>query len=117
MGYESRVLVVNVHRYPSLDFCYAQIVADVRLSKMGSEFHSLFDKEIDFDIFIDDDEEARVDKYGDTLKEAGLDEILAWLKAEINNSNPHRRIPLLYGTLSSLDPNRWEELHIIHYGY
>lgn len=129
MGYESRIMIVNAHREhdeKSENFgkvYYAEIVANIRLGCMGynNGWRELFAKEIDFELYVDSDNETTMtDKYGETLKEGDIEAIIAWLEnvaPAFWEDKPYRRIAPLLGLLKGLDPKAWEELHIVHYGY
>lgn len=114
MGYESRVLVANVHRIKGVE-PIAEIIADVKMSKMGYAFPRLFNKPIDFKVYLGN-EEVTEDCYGEKLKEGNIKEIIKWLKNAIKTDN-YRRMPVLLKLLQAFDSEYWEELHIIHYGY
>lgn len=117
MGYESRVLIVNVHRYYEDKEPIAETIADVKMSKMGlaSGWHELFNNYIDFEVCVDG-ELTREDKYGEALSECDRDELIAWLEKQIEHDD-YRRLPLLLGLIKGIDTNKWEEIHIVHYGY
>lgn len=116
MGYESRVLIVNVLRDDEDKEPFAELIADVLMSKMGySGWYELFNNYIDFKVCVDG-ESTREDKYGDALSECDRDELIAWLEKQIEHDD-YRRLPLLLGLIKGIDTNKWEEIHIVHYGY
>lgn len=125
MAYESKIIIANAHREhneKSKDFgkvYYAEIVAVFNLSCMGynNGWIELFNKEIDFDLYIEDGDNAtRTDKYGEVMKEAELGAIIEWLE-KWSNTNAYRRTPHFIAALKALDPGAWDELHIVRYGY
>lgn len=129
MAYESRIMIVNAHREKNpenKDFgkvYYAEIVANIRLGCMGynNGWRELFTKEIDFDLYAENSNETtREDKYGEVMKEGDIENIVAWLENVAPvfwGNNPYRRVKPLLGLLKGFDPARWEELHVVHYGY
>ncbi len=125
MAYESKIIIANAHREnneKSDDFgkvYYAEIVTVFNLSCMGynNGWKELFDKEIDFDLYIEDGDHAtRTDKYGEIMKEAELGAVIEWLE-KWADTNTYRRTPPFLAALKTLDPGAWDELHIVHYGY
>lgn len=128
MGYESKIYAVNVHReQDSGRVIFADIVATIDLQKMGEykDFYSFFNKDIDFNLYIDDNNTpTKTDAYGDILQECNLPDIISWLENTIENAidnddnvTLYRRIFPLYGLLKGLYMGDWEELHIVHYGH
>lgn len=129
MADESRVMVVNAFRdndSKSKNFgevIYAEIVADLYLGCMGynNGWNELFDKDIDFDLYAENDDEAtREDKHGDIMKEGNIKDIIGWLEnvAPVYwGKKGYRRIPPFLGLLKGINPTDWDELHIVHYGY
>lgn len=117
MSYESRILVANARRHTDPDEVFAEVVADMRLSNMGryNGWRELFNEAIDFDVYVDG-EMTREDKYGETLCEGDLCAVIDWLEKEMDH-NDYRRLPLLLGLIKGIDTNKWEEIHVIHYGY
>lgn len=125
MAYESKIIIANTHREKdkkSEDFgkaYYAEIVAVFNLSCMGynNGWKELFNKEIDFELYIEDGDNAtRIDKYGEVMKEAELGAVVEWLE-NWADTNTYRRTPPFFAALKALDPGAWDELHIVHYGY
>lgn len=125
MAYESKIIIANARREYNADMedflkvYYAEIVAVFNLSCMGynNGWKELFDKEIDFDLYIEDGDHAtRTDKYGEVMKEAELGAVIEWLE-KWADTNTYRRTPPFLAALKALDPGAWDELHIVHYGY
>lgn len=123
MGYESRLYVVG--RFEGR-YVLASVIAEYDLCKMGGEsyapeFYKAFKREIDYPIYVDD-EERYEDCYGDKLKAADLDELIAALTA-VEQREHYRRIPPLVAMLTALSLSRdeWEtdytRLEVVHYGY
>lgn len=123
MGYESRIYVVNVSRCKAPktgeDFPICNIIAEMNMSCMVGSFHRLFDKPIDFKIVICDsrgENETDEDCYGDKIKCGDINDIIVWLENEIKRDN-YRRLKPLLGLLKGFNPNEWDELKVLHYGY
>ena len=84
MGYESRVIVVDreeVKHGDGTSYVYAEKIADVKMSCMDGEFAALFDKKIDYELYIDNaDESTQTDKYGNTMKYADCKTVIDYLE-------------------------------------
>lgn len=127
MADESRIMIVNVLRDKnpkSENFgkvLYADIVVDIYLGCMGynNGWQELFTKEIDFELFAENDEETtKEDKYGEIMKEGNIKTIIEWLENVAPVSlKKYRRIPPFLGLLKGIAPAEWDELHVVHYGY
>ena len=122
MGYESRYIVVDRCEY---EFgrdgdtkVHAEVLATFSMSRMPIGFDEPFKEEIDYELYPLPQEAGYVDtdKYGDHLKYSTLDDMIAWLKKAIKTNSYRRLMPLL-GYLQGLDPEDWEEIQIVHYGY
>lgn len=121
MGYESRLFITNVHRRKETNessaWIYAEKIADIRMSCMENSFVCLFNKDIDYKLFIDNDEEdTDTDKYGKHMKSASIPEIMTWLEEAMKRDN-YRRLAPLYGLLSGFNLGQWDCLEVVHYGY
>ena len=126
MAYESRIFIVNRKKRTvwnpllgkDVDWVYGENIADIKMSAMhNEEFYALFDKEIDYKLFIDNpDKDTDEDYYGEHLKYASVDTVVRWLEKEITH-NEYRRLPVLLGLLKGFDQKRWDELQVVHYGY
>lgn len=116
MGYESKIIVAEVKRYSST-LVFAEKIAEMCMACMSDDFPRLFTKEIDYKIIIDgDDNEVDTDLYGKKLTTAPIDNVIAWLEGEVQKYEYRRLRPLL-GLLKGFDPQQWNELQIIHFGY
>ena len=130
MGYESRVYVADVHEGK---FKYIEIIACMKMSKMGTAFSYLFKDElpckfypIDYsDRYVDPDtgkvikaeaDEIETDNYGDTPKCADIDTVIAFLE-EMESNDHYRRAGMLLGLLKSIDKSEWDNIKVIHMGY
>lgn len=137
MGYESKILLVNRHESKTRfdgttlerPIINAEIVAEYDLCKMGcqaQEFYAAFRREIDYTLFlpgVDANGDERImekdeDMYGDHLKSANIEELLAALKA-CEERDHYRRLPPLIAMLETLANMRdeWPVLEAVHYGY
>lgn len=124
MGYESKLVVVNVLNAYSIlgDRPYAEIIAEVNCAVMGPEFYVFVRKNgkpIDFDVYIDGGEDPTTeDKYGAALTQIPIEEVIKFLKTDAELKN-YRRAKALCGLLSSLKPKDWadEDIRLVHYGY
>lgn len=116
MGYESRVFIVN--RVKHENYVYGEKIADIKMSKMHSEFVDLFDKKIDYKLYIDNgDESTNIDKYGDILTYTSCKVVIDYLEELISNKDNYRRLGLLLGLLKGIDENQWDDIQVVHYGY
>lgn len=123
MGYESRVYIVDVSQHISPNgnvWTYADHIARFDMAVMGSmrdgyHFKDIFKMPVDF-TFYDGDEMLTEDKYGDPLKYCGLPKLLAALK-EMYEDDHYRRLPPLIGFIEGINPDDWDSLIAIHYGY
>jgi hypothetical protein len=121
MGYESRVIVVNVNRHLLKNgmekWVYAERIADIKMSKMDSDFPKLFTKDIDYKIFKPHtEEETDTDCYGAHIKSADIQTVVGWLEENMKHDD-YRRLAPLYGLLKGFNPEQWECLEVLHYGY
>lgn len=121
MGYESRVFIVNRIEYENAknELCvFAEKIADIKMSKMYSEFVDLFDKEIDYELYVDSiDESTKVDRYGNVMTYTNCETVINYLEELIANGENYRRLNLLLGLLKGFDENHWDDIQVVHYGY
>lgn len=116
MGYESKIFIVNV--ISAKDFRYADEIATVDMSKMGygNGWRELFKSPIDFKVWYRG-EEIDTDCYDEHLKSADYNDVIVWLKNYMRDNEYYRRVPVLLGILNGINPNDWDNLKIVHYGY
>lgn len=121
MGYESRVFVVNrneIERVNNTNYVYAEEIADIKMSCMPNEFINLFDKKIDYELFIDNgDESTQIDKYGDIMTYTDCETIINYLEELIKSGDNYRRLTLLLGLLKGINEEQWNNIQVVHYGY
>lgn len=120
MGYESKIYVVNKwHGSEENGKCYAEKIAELKMSKCG-DFCSVFSKKTDCFIYQDDGNTPILeDKYGDELKEAAVDDVVDWLKTTISGGEDYRRFKMALALLKSFQTEQWERenIAVLHYGY
>lgn len=118
MGYESRIYVVNVSRWNDGSPPYAEIIGTFNLCKMGygNGWRELFDKPIDYKIYVGPNEETNKDLYGEIMKSGDYDKIVEWLETK-GQKGEYRRIAPLLGMLKGFNRSAWRALEIVHYGY
>jgi len=126
MGYESRLMIgkrlPHVHEEePEKDWVFFQALCRYELCVMGDtridgkSFYSLFDQDVDFDMFVEDgDHETRIDKYGELCRYTTPDKLLEWLK-KYAVVDDYWRLPPLIALLEALKDE--ENLIIVHYGH
>ena len=121
MGYESRVFVVNrneIERNDGSTYVYAEKIADVKMSCMGSGFTELFDKKVDYELYIDNgDESTQTDKYGDVMTYTDCKTVIDYLENLIAEGNDYRRLSVLLGLLKGFNEEEWDDIQVVHYGY
>lgn len=131
MGFESRIIVVERTEAKPGDggvriigtYVFGDELVSIDLCKMGDEevdgksFRDLFDKEIDFDLFVDG-ERTRKDKYGDVCKYTDISTVFSWLR-ESNTGKEYRRAKMLSRLLTALKESEpdYKEVCLVHYGY
>ena len=123
MGYESRVYVMARYTLDS-GAAFAEKIASFNLCRIGGkyyeQFFNAFNKEIDFDFYINGTE-TKTDCYGDTLKYCTAAELLAACKMWERHNEYYRRMSPFISYLETLVAEReaWSgnELICMHYGY
>lgn len=125
MGYESKLIVVDrceLEAPNGSTWVFADEIAIFDLDKMGYDNHDFYDafkEEIDFKVFVDSrDEETDTDCYGDKIKSADWEALLAALK-RIEAEDHYRRLPPVIAMLEAFYAARdeWHDLRVLHYGY
>lgn len=124
MGYESRVSVVVRRTYGENDaMVYGEKIAEMNMCKMGYEsgWRELFKREIDYTFYNeyavdDDDAEIVEDAYGDILKAAPIEDVIAWLEKEMKRDD-YWRLPVLYAMLTAIREKIPNNVEVVHYGY
>ena len=116
MGYESRVYLVNVHRHEN--WVWAETIAEVRMAKMyDNVWYKLFAKDIDYTLTADDGNTSfDTDMYGEHLKSCPVGDAITHLEERMETDS-YRRLRLLYGLLTGIEPDKWGDLELVHFGY
>lgn len=121
MGYESRIFVVNrseLERSNDTPYVFAEKIADIKMSKMYNGFTDLFDKKVDYELYIDNENEStQTDKYGDVMTYTNCQTVIDYLEKLMADGENYRRLSLLLGLIKGIDENQWDEIQIVHYGY
>ena len=121
MGYESRVFIVDrneVEHNDGTSYVYAEEIADIKMSCMYDEFTKLFDKKVDYKLYIDNrDEATQTDKYGEVMTYTDCKTVIDYLENLIANGDNYRRLTLLLGLLKGINEERWNNIQVVHYGY
>ena len=124
MGYESKIYIVEKTKY-SWDeengMKYARVLAMFDVSKFY-ELSDWFENKpaTKHYIYADDgDTQIIEDRYGDTLKEASVKEVIDKLERIVENGNDYRRIFPLLATLKVFEEQsiHWGNIAVLHYGY
>jgi len=120
MGYESRFYVVEKTDTKSHDTekTFAEIIAVFNLCKIGESLYLKLIKDApNTDSFVyADDGNTKIfeDDHGDPLKEMTVQEVITAIE-ELNSD--YRRFAPFIAFLKALDPEKWRDLAILHYGY
>ena len=121
MGYESRIFIVNrneINYNNGTPYVWAEKIADIKMSCMYDGFTDLFDKEIDYELYINNgDEKTQTDKYGDIMTYTDCKTVIDYLEKLIADGEDYRRLGLLLGLLKGIDESQWNEIQVVHYGY
>ena len=121
MSYESRIFVVERNEIENRDgtsYVYAEKIADVKMCSMYNGFRDLFDKEVDYELYIDSGEKSTsIDMYGDKMKYTDVQTVIDYLEKLINSGETYRRLSLLLGMLKGIDTSQWNDIQVVHYGY
>ena len=121
MGYESRIFVVDRSEHENYDgtnWIYAEKIADIKMSKMEDGFTDLFDKKIDYELYIDNGDKAtQTDKYGEIMTYTNCKTVIDYLEKLIADGDDYRRLTILLGLLKGINEEQWCEIQVVHYGY
>lgn len=121
MAYESRIFIVNRSELDNDDgttYVYAQQIADINMGRMDEDFLKLFNKEIDYELFIKDgDDSTQTDGYGDIMKYTDCKTVITLIEKLIDNGDDYRRLPMLLGLLKGINEKQWDNIQVVHYGY
>lgn len=119
MGYESKLYVVDKRgSLKGEGKKWGEVIASFNMCKFGA-FNDIFSKETDCYIYADDgNTEITEDKYGDTLTEASIKEVIEYLENYKTTQERYRRVEPLLGLLKGFETSEWgNSLIVLHYGY
>lgn len=121
MSYESRVFVVNRNesQYPDgTKYVYADKIADIKMACMGNGFADLFDKKVDYELYIDNGDKAtQTDMYGEVMTYTDCKTVIDYLENLIASGSDYRRLSVLLGLLKGFNEEQWGNIQVVHYGY
>ena len=122
MGYESKLYVMNEkeYQYPE-DYHgekdgYNQTIAVFDMGCMPMNFKSIFTEDLKYPLYDESDGIITEDKYGDKPVKADIKPVIDYLYNRIQTDD-YRRLKPLYAFLTALQPEQWDNLIVIHYGY
>lgn len=119
MGYESKIYIVekSSRSKESGEKRYASVIAMFNMCKFGA-FGDIFTKETDCYIYADDgNTEILEDNYGEPLKEADIEDVIEYLENYETTNDYYRRVAPLLALLKNLDPGKWKDISVLHYGH
>jgi hypothetical protein len=122
MGYESKLYVVEKsHKFSDEEKGYARIIAMFDMCKCGN-LVNVFKNETDWYFYADDgNTQVLEDRYGDTLKEATVEEVIIAVEEIIASGDNYRRWFPLLATLKVIqnqcEQRIWKDIAVLHYGY
>jgi hypothetical protein len=122
MGYESKLYVMNEKEYPYPEDYngekdgYNQTIAVFDMGCMPMNFKSIFTEDLKYPLYDESDEIITEDKYGDKPVKADIKPVIDYLYNLIQTDD-YRRLKPLYAFLTALQPEQWDNLIVIHYGY
>lgn len=121
MAYESRIFIINrseIEREGKEPYIFAEKIADIKMCKMYDGFTDLFKTKIDYDVYIDDENDfMTTDKYGDVMTYTDCKTVIDYLEKLMADGENYRRLPILLGLLKSINEKQWNEIQVVHYGY
>ena len=126
MGYESKIYIVEKTNY-SWDeengMKYARVLAMFDVSKFYGLSDWFRNKPATKHYIYADDGDTQIieDRYGDTLKEASVEEVIDRLEkiVEVENGVDYGLIFPLLAALKAFEShsNQWGDIAVLHYGY
>lgn len=120
MAYESRIFIVDRKETEFKDeiYVYPEQIADIKMACMADGFTALFDKKIDYELYVDNgDESTQTDKYGNIMTYTDCKTVIDYLEKLIADGDDYRRLPVLLGLLKGINEEQWENIQVVHYGY
>lgn len=122
MGYESKIYIAEKGSMKDQNgMTYVSVIAMFDMCKIGN-LVNVFDKKTDCYFYADDgNTEVLEDMYGDTLKEATVEDVINVLEEAVDSGENYRRIFPLLSALKTIHEQqmdgRWKEIVVLHYGY
>lgn len=126
MGYESKIYIVektNCSYSEENGMKYARVLAMFDVSKFYELADWFSNKPATKHYIYADDGDTQIieDRYGDTLKEASVEEVIDKIERiiGIENEEDYRRIFPLLAALKAFESygNQWDDIAVLHYGY
>ena len=124
MCYKSKIYIVektNCSYTEENGMKYARVLAMFDVSKFYELSDWFRNKPATKHYIYADDGDTQIieDRYGDTLKEASVEEVIDRLERIVENGEDYRRIFPLLAALKAfeLHSNQWGNIAVLHYGY
>jgi len=116
MGYESKLYVVDKHNWKGCDGKWGEVIASFDLCCVPINFAQYPATDC---YIIADDGITRIteDKYGSSLREIPVKDMIDMIEKEIKADKDYRRYQPCLNLLKGFDLNRWENLVVLHYGH
>lgn len=122
MGYESRIYVVNVtHGWledvDGEDMFYAETIAKFNLCvvpEVADKMRKYYDSNI---YILEGDERVFEDCYGDRLPVIPIGDAIQIIEDAMAEDDYYRRYAPCLEMLKAFNPEDWEDLKVLHYGY
>ena len=126
MGYESKIYIIEKTNYSWAEengMKYARVLAMFDVSNFYELSDWFSNKPATKHYIYADDGDTQIieDRYGDTLKEASVKEVIDRIERiiGIENEEDYRRIFPLLAALKAFESygNQWDDIAVLHYGY
>lgn len=115
MGYESRIYVVDYHKRTN----WGEVICMMNMCVMDPNkgFADLFKDGVDYDVFLQNGDYPTVeDNYGDPITDTSIQSVIDWLENNVKE-NDYRRLSPCLAMLKGFEPQQWDDLRVVHYGY
>ena len=122
MGYESKLYIIEkTNCVEENGMKYARVLAMFDVSKFYELADWFRNKPATKHYIYADDGNTQIieDRYGDTLKEASVEEVIEKLERIVEDGEDYRRIFPLLAALKVFEEqsNHWGNIAVLHYGY
>lgn len=122
MGYESKCYVVNKTHLRDIDDkrFWAEVIAMFDLCKVNDISEQIRNKYPTTDVYIlADDGNTKIieDAYGEPLIEIPIKDLISILEEHIDKNPHYRRYNPFLCMLKGFNPDEWNDLVVLHYGY